>query len=79
MVGVVDTPLLSTPFLLSLPENATTATSPATSRPPTTSSPVLAPKGKEDAFHGADLQRVFSTQDRFGYPAVGFEIRLGFE
>ena len=37
--------------------------------------PVLTPKGKADTFRGEALQRIFSTSDDLGYPAVGFEIR----
>jgi SecD/SecF fusion protein len=37
--------------------------------------PVLKAQRPQDEFHGGDLARVFGTQDRLGYPAVGFEMR----
>lgn len=37
--------------------------------------PTLVPKTRAETFHGESLQRVFNSQDSYGYPAVGFEIR----
>jgi SecD/SecF fusion protein len=38
-------------------------------------SAVLVPRTKNETFHGEDLQRIYNTQDQYGWPAVGFEIR----
>ncbi len=37
--------------------------------------PLLKPETKEETFTGSALSRVYYTQDEFGLPAVGFEIR----
>ncbi len=36
---------------------------------------VYRPVSEEERFTGADLSRVFPTQDEIGFPAVGFEVR----
>jgi SecD/SecF fusion protein len=36
---------------------------------------VLVPRSKAETFSGEALQRIYYTNDRYGYPAVGFEIR----
>src|SRR5262245_40477804 len=36
---------------------------------------VLAPQTKDRSFRGEDLKRIYNSQDGYGYPAVGFEIR----
>jgi SecD/SecF fusion protein len=36
---------------------------------------VRVPRTAAETIRGEDLARIFNTQDRYGYPAVGFEIR----
>ena len=36
---------------------------------------VLLPKDEENDFRGEDLSRVYPSQDEYGFPAVGFEIK----
>jgi SecD/SecF fusion protein len=38
-------------------------------------SPVLQPRTPAESIRGEDLQRIYNTSDRYGYPAVGFEVR----